>query len=259
MKHKPRKRFGQNFLQDSNVIEQIIGLTQAKSGQHWVEIGPGQGALTQSLLATGVQLDIIELDRDLVALLAEKYQKNNNIRIHSADVLTFDFTKLAQPDEQLHIIGNLPYNISTPLMFHLLQSSLLIKAMYFMLQKEVVERICANSGSKKFGRLSVIMQYYCATQYLFEVAPESFSPQPKVISAVFKLEPRQHLPLSSTNLNNLNLLTKQAFSQRRKTIRNSLTKLISKVDIASLDIDPNLRAEDLSLDDFIRLSRKIET
>lgn len=257
MKHQARKRFGQNFLQDTAIIEQIIGSIQAQPGQHWVEIGPGRGALTGPLLASGVKLDIVELDRDLVTLLNDRFQNNDQVRIHSADALKFDFRKLVDNGEKLHMIGNLPYNISTPLMFYLLESALYIEDMFFMLQKEVVDRICAEPGSKKYGRLSVMMQYYCETEHLFDVPPESFSPKPKVMSAIFKLKPYPQPPIPVDNISDLNTLVTQAFSQRRKTIRNSLSKLLPESEIVELGIDPSLRAEALSLEDFIQLSNRL--
>ncbi len=257
MRHQARKRFGQNFLHDVTVIDQILASIQAQPGQHWVEIGPGRGALTSPLLKTGVQLDVIELDRDLVALLNDQYQDNSQVRIHSADALKFDYTKLAAVGSKLHLIGNLPYNISTPLMFYLLQSAIHIEEMYFMLQKEVVDRICAHPGSKKYGRLSVMMQYYCQVEQLFDVPPESFSPKPKVMSALFKLIPHSEPPFSVDNIYDLNRLVISAFSQRRKTIRNSLSKLMTESDITELGIDANLRAEALSLENFTQLSNQL--
>lgn len=174
MTHTPRKRFGQNFLHDHNIIYSILSSLQAKPGQHWVEIGPGMGALTEPLLQQKLRLDVVELDRDLVVLLKDKFKQHDNLQIYSADALKFDFSELAKDNEKLRIIGNLPYNISTPLMFHLLNNASCIEDMHFMLQKEVVDRICAAPGSKKYGRLSVMMQYFCATELLFDVPPESF-------------------------------------------------------------------------------------
>jgi 16S rRNA (adenine1518-N6/adenine1519-N6)-dimethyltransferase len=258
MTHTPRKRFGQNFLHDHNIIYNIITSIQAKPDEHWVEIGPGQGALTEPLLKKGLQLDIVELDRDLVRLLKEKYRKYNNLQIHSADALTFDFSALTKANEKLRIIGNLPYNISTPLMFHLLDNAYCIEDMHFMLQKEVLDRICATPGSKKYGRLSVMMQYYCATELLFDVPSESFDPVPKVMSAIIRLVPHQKPPVEVDDIVKFNKVVAQAFSQRRKTLRNSLKKLMDENAIAALNIDPGLRAEALSLNDFAKLSNQIQ-
>jgi len=254
MAHIPRKRFGQNFLHDHNIIYNIISSIQARPGQHWVEIGPGQGALTEPLLNEKVRLDVVELDRDLVVLLKEKFKQYPNLNIHSADALRFDFSSLASGEEKLRIIGNLPYNISTPLMFHLLDNAYCIEDMHFMLQKEVVDRICAIPGSKKYGRLSVMMQYYCLPELLFEVPPESFDPVPQVTSAIVRLVPHQQPPVAVNDIAKLNRVVTQAFSQRRKTLRNSLKKLIDEEDIVALGIDPTLRAESISLPEFARLS-----
>jgi 16S rRNA (adenine1518-N6/adenine1519-N6)-dimethyltransferase len=217
MTHVPRKRFGQNFLQDHNIIRTILSSIQATAGEHWVEIGPGQGALTGPLLQQVSRLDVVELDRDLVELLKTKFKQQDNLRIHSADALNFDFSALADDNGKLRIIGNLPYNISTPLMFHLLSFASCIKDMHFMLQKEVVDRICAAPGSKQYGRLSVMMQYYCAAEPLFDVPPESFNPVPKVMSAIVRLAPHAQPPVQVNNMTGFNRVVAQAFSQRRKT------------------------------------------
>jgi 16S rRNA (adenine1518-N6/adenine1519-N6)-dimethyltransferase len=252
--HTPRKRFGQNFLHDYSVIANILASLQIKSGEHWVEIGPGQGALTTPLLDKNICLDVVELDRDLVRLLKDKFKDNKNLTIHSADALKFDFSALVKQDEKLRVIGNLPYNISTPLLFHLLENAGCIADMQFMLQKEVVDRICAAPGSKKYGRLSVMMQYYCAAECLFDVYPESFDPSPKVMSAIIKLIPHPKPPVVVNDLMVFKQVVTQAFSQRRKTLRNSLKKLISEDCFVSLGIDPVARAETISLFEFANLS-----
>jgi 16S rRNA (adenine1518-N6/adenine1519-N6)-dimethyltransferase len=258
MAHIPRKRFGQNFLHDHRIIYEIISSLQASPGEHWVEIGPGQGALTEPLLKEGLRLDVVELDRDLVALLKEKFKRHDNLRIHSADALKFDFASLVDDSRKLRVIGNLPYNISTPLMFHLLDNASCIQDMHFMLQKEVVDRICAAPGSKKYGRLSVMMQYYCATELLFDVPPESFDPAPQVMSAIVRLIPHQQPPVEVHDVAKLSKVVTQAFSQRRKTLRNSLKTLIAEEAIEALDIDPTLRAEMISLSDFAKLSNLLQ-
>ena len=256
--HKARKRFGQNFLQDHNVIYNILSNIQANSGEHWIEIGPGLGAITEPLLNKNITLDVVELDRDLVGYLNNKFKDQENFNIHSADALNFDFAALAKDNEKLRIIGNLPYNISTPLLFHLLDSAYCIEDMHFMLQKEVVDRICAEPGTKKYGRLSVMIQYYCETELVFDVPPESFDPIPKVMSSIVKLTPHQKPPVEIENIKKLNKVVTTAFSQRRKTIRNSLKKLITEEQIIELDINPTLRAESISLAEFARLSYLIE-
>jgi 16S rRNA (adenine1518-N6/adenine1519-N6)-dimethyltransferase len=253
MSHRARKRFGQNFLHDQAVIYAILGSLQALAQEHWVEIGPGQGALTKPLLALGVKLDVVELDRDLVALLMKRFQQPN-LTIHSADALNFDFSKLAKQGEKLRILGNLPYNISTPLMFHLLDNANVIADMTFMLQKEVVDRICASPGSKTYGRLSIMMQYYCYSELLFTVAPESFDPIPKVTSAIIKLIPHPTPPVTVNNLAHMNLIITQAFSQRRKTLHNALKTVIDDTRLRALGIDPVRRPETLTLLEYANIS-----
>jgi len=258
MAHTARKRFGQNFLRDDNIIDNILGSLTYAQDQHWVEIGPGQGALTELMLRDGVQLDVVELDRDLVKFLGYKFREYDNLTIHSSDALRFDFSSLASQGEKLHILGNLPYNISTPLMFHLLENIPRIADMTFMLQKEVVDRICAAPGSKKYGRLSVMMQYYCNTEHLFDVPPESFNPAPKVMSSIVRLEPFEKPPVEINSVKSLNTVVTAAFSQRRKTLRNSLRKLITEEHISALGITPSLRAETLPLSDFAKISNFVD-
>lgn len=257
--HNPRKRFGQNFLHDYSVIANILASLQIKSDEHWVEIGPGQGALTQPLLDKNITLDVVELDRDLVKLLKDKFKDNPRLSIHSADALKFDFSALVgqgekEQEEKLRIIGNLPYNISTPLLFHLLENADCIADMHFMLQKEVVDRICAAPGSKKYGRLSVMMQYHCKPEFMFDVFPESFDPVPKVMSAVIRLVPHQKPPVVVSDVVLFKKVVTQAFSQRRKTLRNSLKTLINEDCFVTLGIDPVARAETISLPDFANIS-----
>jgi 16S rRNA (adenine1518-N6/adenine1519-N6)-dimethyltransferase len=254
MLHQPRKRFGQNFLTDHTIIQQIMGSIAIQPGQHWIEIGPGLGALTEPLLDSGVTLDVVELDRNLVKHLQHNFQHQTHLHIHSGDALNFDFGCLAYPGESLHFIGNLPYNISSPIIFHLLESINCIEDMHFMLQKEVVDRICAAPGSKKYGRLSVMVQYHCATEKLFEVSAESFDPPPKVLSAMIKLTPHKLPPVAITNLNDLSYIVSKAFSQRRKTLRNALKNILTEREIVDLGIDPACRAETLTLKAFAKLS-----
>lgn len=255
--HKARKRFGQNFLHDYSVIENIIASLGICPDDHIVEIGPGKGALTDLLLESGANLDVIELDRDLVTFLQKKFPDQENLQIHSADALEFDFSKLKGKNEKIRIVGNLPYNISTPLLFHLFENHSSISDMFFMLQKQVVDRICAQPGSKKYGRLSVMSQYYCAPEFLFDVPAECFDPSPKVMSAVIKLAPHYTPTVKVKKIANLDKIVKQAFSQRRKTLRNSLGKLISEDTFEAFSIDPGLRAEALSLRDFATLSNAL--
>ena len=258
MAHKARKRFGQNFLQDHNVIYNILANIHASENEHWIEIGPGLGAITEPLLQKNIILDVVELDRDLVKFLEEKLKQYKNLTVHSADALGFDFCALVKKDEKCRIIGNLPYNISTPLLFHLLDNAYCIEDMHFMLQKEVVNRICAEPGSKRYGRLSVMMQYYCETEQVFDVPAESFNPVPKVMSAIVKLTPHQKPPVEINDIKLLNKVVTTAFSQRRKTIRNSLKTLISEQQLDVLGIDATLRAEAITLAEFALISRHIK-
>ncbi len=255
MTHQARKRFGQNFLHDHSIIQNILSHAHPQVSEHWVEIGPGLGAITRPLLDSGVMLDVVELDRDLVVRLQRQFAGQNRLTIHSADALNFDFNVLAKSGEKLRVIGNLPYNISTPLMFHLLENTGCVEDMHFMLQKEVVDRICAQPGSKKYGRLSVMMQYFCDTEWLFDVPPESFDPIPQVMSAIVRLTPHLQPPVKIEDLRHFSQLVTQAFSQRRKTIRNSLKNFIAEQVIMDLGIDANLRAESISLAEFALLSR----
>lgn len=257
--HRPRKRFGQNFLKDPQVIFNLLSAIGAKEDQHFVEIGPGKGALTFPLAQQCRRLDVIELDRDLVQWLHKNLAHRANVQIHQADALTFDFSKLNQNGEKLRLVGNLPYNISTPLLFHMLDQQGWIQDMLFMLQKEVVERICALPGSKQYGKLSVMSQYYCQTEKLFDVHPQSFSPPPKVISSVIRLIPHTFPPVRLIDQDAFKRVVTQAFSQRRKMLRNSLRAFFTEQEIQALHIDPNARPETLNLEDFARLSNALTT
>lgn len=252
--HHARKRFGQNFLQDQNIIQNIVQSITPKKEDHIIEIGPGLGALTQSLLPLIKHLDAIEIDRDLIPKLENLCKDADNLTIHEADALEFDFSSLKKDDSKLKIIGNLPYNISTPLLFHLIQYADVIENMHFMLQKEVVDRICAPVGIKAYGRLSVMLQYYCKVEKLFVVPPQAFKPQPKVDSAIIRLTPHEQKPFVANDVNVLEKVVKQAFSQRRKTLRNTLKELFNEDELKQLDINPQLRAEQLSVEDFVKLS-----
>ncbi len=253
MTHIARKRFGQNFLQDHGIISHIIGSIEAQPNEHWVEIGPGQGALTEPLLKLGVKLDVVELDRDLVALLKHKFQHQDHLQIHSADALRFDFSALAT-GEKLRVIGNLPYNISSPLLFHLMQFTHLIKDMHFMLQKEMVDRMADLPDGADYGRLSVMLQYHCRIESLFNVPPQAFRPVPRVDSAVVRLIPHNPLPYVANDYLFFAELVKQAFSQRRKTLRNCLKQICLPEYFVAAGIDPQWRAEVLSVADFVRLA-----
>jgi 16S rRNA (adenine1518-N6/adenine1519-N6)-dimethyltransferase len=255
--HKARKRFGQNFLHDQGVIQAILSAISSNSEDHLVEIGPGQGALTEPLLQNCKKIDVVELDRDLVRLLENKFPANPKLTIHSADALFFDFGDLCQSDDKIRVIGNLPYNISTPLMFHLLEGTAAIKDMHFMLQKEVVDRMQAKPGNKHYGKLSIMLQYHCHVEKLFDVPPECFDPAPKVVSAIVRLIPRQPPPVATESPELLSRIVTQAFSQRRKTLRNSLSGLFTVDQLSAQGIDSKLRAENLSIEEFVRLSNSL--
>jgi 16S rRNA (adenine1518-N6/adenine1519-N6)-dimethyltransferase len=248
-----KKRFGQNFLHDKNIIQKIIAAINPLPTDHFVEIGPGRGALTSELLPLVNKLDAIELDRDLLPILGSLGEGKENFNLIHADALEYSLQQLATK-ERLRIVGNLPYNISTPIIFHFLEQIDLIQDMHFMLQKEVAERMAANPGSKVYGRLSVMVQYFCEVKLLIKVKPAAFFPVPKVDSVFLRLTP--HLPIKNPakNLNKFSEIVKQAFSQRRKTIQNSLQKFISKEQLQSLNINPQLRPEQMSVEEFIAIS-----
>jgi 16S rRNA (adenine1518-N6/adenine1519-N6)-dimethyltransferase len=252
--HRARKRFGQHFLHDRQTIDRILRAIDPRPGDRLVEIGPGQGALTLPLLRACRDLTAIELDRDLLAPLRRQASAIGNLDIINADILGFDLGSL-QAGAKLRLVGNLPYNISTPLMFHLIDSLALIQDMHFMLQKEVAQRIVAAPGDRHYGRLSVMLQYRCDCQYLFEVAPACFRPPPKVDSAVIRLRPLAAPAYDVGEYAAFYDIVQTAFGQRRKTIANSLKSLLPRQLIADCGIDPGLRAENLTIGDFARLSR----
>jgi 16S rRNA (adenine1518-N6/adenine1519-N6)-dimethyltransferase len=255
--HRARKRFGQNFLQDPGIIHRIARSIQASSNDHIVEIGPGQGALTADLLASGCQLDALELDRDLIPILQQRFKNAANFHLQQGDALTFDFSSLQSDSEKLRVVGNLPYNISTPLIFHLLNQQQLIKDMYFMLQREVVNRLAAAPGSKNYGRLGVMTQYYCQVESLFEVPPEAFNPKPKVQSAIVRLVPHQQLPHPAENVETLQSILRTVFNQRRKTLRNSLKNTLRSEQLEALAINPGARPETLTLQQFVAIANSL--
>ena len=246
--HQARKRFGQNFLQDMSVVQQIVHAIHPTPEDHIVEIGPGLGVLTQALLAEVGYLDAVELDRDLVEKMKAISLPLGKLAIHSADALTFDFCSLSKNQQPMRLVGNLPYNISTPLLFHLFSQLNCIKDMHFMLQKEVVNRMGADPGSKAYGKLSVIVQYYCQVEKLFDVAPEAFSPMPKVDSSIVRLIPHKEAVVSIKNYENFEKIVSACFAQRRKTLHNNLKALLSDEQLQSVNIDPSRRAETLTLE-----------
>ena len=254
-KHRPRKRFGQHFLADPGVIGAIVDAIRPAPTDVIVEIGPGTGALTKTLARTAGALHAVELDRDLAAALRDEYAGRDNVTIHEADALAFDFGALGA---DLRIVGNLPYNISTPLLFHLLQYRDAIVDMHFMLQKEVVDRMAAEPGTKAYGRLGIMLGCHFDIESLFEVDRSAFDPPPDVTSAIVRLVP---LPVGTYDIDDeegFSRLVAQAFSQRRKTIRNALRGMVDEEILEFAGIDPGLRAEAISIADFVRLANTLE-
>ena len=253
MTHKPRKRFGQNFLQDPVYQQKIASSIRLNPGSQVLEIGPGKGALTQHLIKRVEHLHVIEMDRDLVTLLSQQYPPEK-LTIYQGDVLNFDFSQLAS---RWSVIGNLPYNISTPLIFRLLEFIDHIDDMVFMLQKEVVDRLIAGPGSKTYGRLSVMAGLDLKCERLFNVPPGAFYPAPKVTSSVVRLTPlKQRLALEIRP--QIARIVSAAFAQRRKTLRNGLKKLVDAVGFEAAGVDPSERAEQLSIEEFISLAGAIK-
>ncbi len=253
MSHHHKKRFGQHFLNDDVIIERIVSAIGANEDTTLVEIGPGEGALTRKLVQHCPRMHAIELDRDLIESLRHRFP---SMTIIQSDVLKVDFTQF-QPTP-IRVAGNLPYNISTPIIFHLLSHHQHIDAMIFMLQKEVVDRICALPGSKQYGRLSVMTQAQCRTDYLFDVPPEAFDPPPKVDSAIVRLTPfKSAPPIQQALLERLNHVVIHAFSMRRKTLRNALKGIAQESDLKACGVDPSARAETVPVEKFIELTEHL--
>lgn len=262
-KHRARKRFGQNFLHSRAVINAIIDSIKPKATDHLVEIGPGLGALTKPLLQQVEKLHAIELDHDLIEHLQKdkSISDHNELILHNVDVLEFNFQNLYESYDtrkKLRLVGNLPYNISTPLLFHTLRFRTCIEDMHFMLQKELGDRISASQGSKAYGRLSVLMQYFCTVESLFQVSPSAFKPQPKVDSVILRIIPKSPASTQEVTFEALQSATRQAFSARRKTLRNNFRDRLSEAEIAQAGISPDARAETLDLTQFIALAKLCE-
>ena len=257
MNHIPRKRFGQNFLRDETVVHRIVAAVNPRTGDHLVEIGPGEGAMTAAFLKSGLPLDAVEIDRDLASVLKRRFENSPQFRLHQADALKFDFHTQTH-GEKLRIVGNLPYNISTPLLFHLFAHTGIIEDMHFMLQKEVIDRLCAEAGDADYGRLGIMAQYYCRAEKLFEVYPESFFPPPKVTSAIVRLIPHAEPPVDASPAA-LGKVVATAFSQRRKTLRNALKSLFDEAELIEAGIDPAARAETLTLEQYAQLAKRMPT
>lgn len=248
--HIARKRFGQNFLVDRGIINAIVSAIAPQRGDTVVEIGPGLGAITEPLLARLDHLHVVEIDRDLIARL-KKQHPPARVTIHEGDALNFDFAGIGT---DLRLVGNLPYNISTPLLFHLAEYVGIVRDMHFMLQKEVVERMVAVPGESDFSRLSVMLQYRFHLEWLIDVPPESFDPPPKVQSAVVRLIPKDVSELNAKSQEKLSQVVQTAFSQRRKMLRNTLKGTLSDAGFAELGIDPTRRPEDIAVADYVRIA-----
>lgn len=255
--HRARKRFGQNFLRDPGIIARIVRAIGPRADDRLVEIGPGQGALTEPLLAATGRLEVIELDRDLIPGLRVQFFNYPDFVIHEGDALRFDFAALKGEGPALRVVGNLPYNISTPLIVHLLSVRQAIADMHFMLQKEVVERLAAVPGGADWGRLAVMAQYHCRVESLFVVPPEAFVPRPKVDSAIVRLTPHDVLPHVAHDETLLFDVVREAFGQRRKTLRNNLKGRIDAETLAALDIDPGRRPQTLDVAEFVRIANHL--
>jgi 16S rRNA (adenine1518-N6/adenine1519-N6)-dimethyltransferase len=254
MAHRPRKRFGQHFLTDPGVIDAIVRAIDPQPHDTIVEIGPGQGAITEPLAKQAGTLHCVELDRDLAASLRRRFERRDNVVIHEADALRFDFCRLG---DSLRIVGNLPYNISTPLLFHLVDSRDCIADMYFMLQKEVVDRMTAGPGSKAYGRLGIMLGCHLAVETLFDVGPQCFDPPPAVMSAVVRLVPLGDERPAIDDEKLLGRLVATAFSQRRKTLRNALKTMLDEAELRSLGIDPGDRPESIPVSDYVALANYV--
>jgi 16S rRNA (adenine1518-N6/adenine1519-N6)-dimethyltransferase len=264
--HKARKRFGQNFLIDHGIIRDIVRAVHPQKKDVIVEIGPGKGAITQLLADSCDNLSVIELDRDLIPWLTLKFEKHPHFQLFQADALQFDFSQLiskesvnSESTKSIRIVGNLPYNISTPLIFHLLTYATQVSDMHFMLQKEVVKRMAAKAGDSAYGRLGIMVQYFCSVENLFEVPPSAFEPAPKVDSAIVRLIPHQQLPYPATHFQTLEKLVNIAFQQRRKTLRNSLKQWLGAEVIEQLPLDTSARAEEISLSEFVATSNLLSS
>lgn len=251
MQHQPRKRFGQHFLTDKNFINKIINAI-APGNETILEIGPGTGALTTPLVNRTGSLHVLEFDRDLARYLSEIYNNHGQLHIYCEDALKFDLRRVS--GESIKVVGNLPYNISTPLLFHLLDQIELVSEMIFMLQEEVIDRMCAVSGSKTFGRLSVMVQSLCKVTKLFRVPPGAFTPPPKVNSGVVRLIPLAQPAAHVVDHTLFSEIVRESFNQRRKTLRNALKNFLTGDQIEALGINPQLRAENLQVADFAKLA-----
>jgi 16S rRNA (adenine1518-N6/adenine1519-N6)-dimethyltransferase len=256
--HVPRKRFGQHFLHDQDVVRRIVDVIAPRAGETLVEIGPGLGAITGPLLSRAGTLDAVEIDRDAIGHLRETLDTRGNLRVHEGDALKFDFASLVRNEQQLRLVGNLPYNISTPLLFRLIEQRACVLDMHFMLQKEVVDRMAAGAGDDDYGRLSVMLAPWVEVSRLFDIGPAAFRPPPRVISTFVRLTPHLCPPFAIADYRSYSRVVRAAFSQRRKTLRNALKQLLSSDQIQQAGIDPGARAEVIPPAGFAALAALVE-
>lgn len=249
-----KKSLGQHFLHQQAIIQRIVDLFDPKSNQHIVEIGPGRGALTKELLSRVDRLEVVEIDREIIPMLKKKFADYQGFTIYHADALKFDYHRLKTDAQSLRLIGNLPYNISTPLLFHLISFKHIISDMLFMLQKEVVDRLVAQVGSKDYGRLSVMVAWRCRVKRAFNIKPGAFIPPPKVDSSIVHLQPYQDPLTEVGDPAHFDKIVRLAFGKRRKILRNALKEIITEKDFEAAGINPMLRPEQLSIEQFGRLS-----
>jgi 16S rRNA (adenine1518-N6/adenine1519-N6)-dimethyltransferase len=252
-----KKHLGQHFLHDRGIISKIVQAVDPQPGDRLVEIGPGQGAITFPLLDRHHELTVIEFDRDLIFPLTEAARAHGTLEVIHRDVLTVDFSALAHNGGPIRLVGNLPYNLSTPILFHALEHAAAIRDMHFMLQKEVVDRMAAEPGSKVYGRLSVMLQAYCHVTPLFTVPPGAFRPPPKVDSAVVRLVPRDPASIEVRDPAKFEAVVRDAFGQRRKTLRNALSQQCDAAAIEAAGVRPDARAEQIAVADFVRLANSL--
>ena len=253
--HRARRRFSQNFLHDPGIIARIVAAIDPQPGQHIVEIGPGLGAITEHLIAGAGRITAVEIDRDLAARLRERFEPAQ-LELIEADALTVDWQDLARAGEgALRIAGNLPYHISTPLLFALLPIADRVRDQHFMLQKEVVDRMAAPPGGKDYGRLSVMLQFRYRIQRLFLVPPGAFRPAPAVQSAIVRMRPVATADLPDVDAETFAKVVTAGFTQRRKTLRNALSQVLAEAAIEAAQVDPGARAETLDVAAFVRLAR----
>ena len=252
-----KKHLGQHFLHERGIINKIVQAVDPQPGDRLVEIGPGQGAITFPLLDRHHELTVIEFDRDLIFPLTEAARAHGTLEVIHRDVLTVDFSALAHNGGPIRLVGNLPYNLSSPILFHALEHAAAIRDMHFMLQKEVVDRMAAEPGSKVYGRLSVMLQAYCHVTPLFTVPPGAFRPPPKVDSAVVRLVPRDPATIQVRDPAKFEAVVRDAFGQRRKTLRNALSQQCDAAAIEAAGIRPDARAEQIAVADFVRLANSL--